>query len=295
MTSLHTCGDLNHFWARKNGQTRSVVMSMFQSPTRGKKQHREQAFTSMSASLSLPRLVRFPDVSVSADDAGAAAAAAAAERSLLPPQRLDMALAATTEPPSRSTSDDDEEGGRGEPLLSERKPVLTIAPGEEARSPKRRRRRGGAPVTSVTGGSAAETAAAQGRLVKFTILDEWLESFAGERDAWHSMALAAELHMARAEIFSAGLGHPNELVTAVAFTVLERMGSLFGRFAPVVSRLLVALRAAVYVNAPAFVSPAISKRLHAAIHKNEKEEVCAGTVVCGALERVVCVCVCAGV
>ena len=60
----------------------------------------------------------------------------------------------------------------------------------------------------------------------------------------------------------------------MAFTVLERMGALFGRFEPVVSRLLLVLRGAVYVNAWSFVSPARSHRLHAAMRKNEKEEVC---------------------
>ena len=95
-------------------------------------------------------------------------------------------------------------------LLVERKPVLTLSLGMGGIPPRpdRRQRRQRDEFGSVPGIAPGVAGARYGSggtagLVKHTILEEWLESFASERDAWHSMALAAELHMARAEIFSA--------------------------------------------------------------------------------------------
>ena len=69
------------------------------------------------------------------------------------------------------------------------------------------------------------------------LLVEWLDGYQGEQDNFASAAIAAEVKLRRAEVFTQHLPRPNPLLTAVAFEVLDLVGGLFGRYNGLMKRV----------------------------------------------------------
>lgn len=81
-----------------------------------------------------------------------------------------------------------------------------------------------------------------------TMLAEWLESYNEEQAAFSSAAIAAEVKLRRAEVFTQHMPKPNPLLTAIAFEVLDLVGGLFGRYNGLMRRVRDVIFQSVYTD-----------------------------------------------
>ena len=81
------------------------------------------------------------------------------------------------------------------------------------------------------------------------LLTEWLSSYNNEQRTYRSLSTQIETELHEASVFSRQLPAPNMLMTAVACASLDRMGTLFGRYKPLLGSIRQLLMQAIFEDA----------------------------------------------
>lgn len=123
--------------------------------------------------------------------------------------------------------------GAGSPM------AVPTAPGAPGRSgtafggatPKHVQARLNEPAHKPTIHFLPDCAEAEDPATRAAVMHEWIASYQDEENAYSSVVVKNMAKLKRASVFGARLESPNTLETAVAFEVLEEIGSVFGRYA----------------------------------------------------------------